>query len=73
MCEEHILRGLNKNMRIAIGGCCHGELDQVYASIMYIQQQKKIKIDLLLICGDFQVLTIPVSPENIIDRNSNLC
>jgi len=42
-------------MRIAVEGCCHGELDAIYASLNRIQQERKIKVDLLLIGGDFQV------------------
>ncbi|KAI8904460.1 Metallo-dependent phosphatase-like protein [Gorgonomyces haynaldii] len=43
-------------MKIAVEGCCHGELDKIYASIQYIQELENIKIDLLLICGDFQAI-----------------
>lgn len=35
-------------MRVAIEGCCHGCLDQIYRSV------SKKKVDLLIICGDFQ-------------------
>lgn len=41
-------------MKIAIEGCCHGELDKIYSTIEHIENENKIKIDLLLICGDFQ-------------------
>ncbi|CAG8498075.1 6826_t:CDS:10 [Diversispora eburnea] len=41
-------------MKIAIEGCCHNTLEVIYQTIDYIEKQKKIKIDLLLICGDFQ-------------------
>ena len=41
-------------MRIAVQGCCHGELDTLYASISLLQE-KHGSIDLLIICGDFQV------------------
>jgi len=51
-----------KEMRIAIEGCCHGELDKIYASIRHIMDTKGIKIDLLLICGDFQV-TVNFTPK----------
>lgn len=36
------------NLRIAIQGCCHGELDKIY--------QELPPVDLLIICGDFQAL-----------------
>ncbi|TPX70246.1 hypothetical protein SpCBS45565_g01870 [Spizellomyces sp. 'palustris'] len=41
-------------MRIAVEGCCHGELDRIYASIKHLQRVENITVDLLLICGDFQ-------------------
>jgi len=41
-------------MRIAVEGCCHGELNAIYGTIKEIETRDKIKIDLLLICGDFQ-------------------
>jgi predicted phosphodiesterase len=42
-------------MKIAVEGCCHGELDAIYASIKRLETEKSQKIDLLLIGGDFQV------------------
>jgi len=41
-------------MKIAIEGCAHGELNKIYESILYIQEREKIKVDLLICCGDFQ-------------------
>ncbi|KAJ1560666.1 lariat debranching enzyme, partial [Cladochytrium tenue] len=41
-------------MHIAIEGCCHGELDKIYASLKAIEKKDNIKIELLIICGDFQ-------------------
>ena len=41
---------------ILISGCLHGELDIVYNTIKFIEQQHSTKIDLLLICGDFQAV-----------------
>ena len=43
-------------MRIAIEGCLHGELDIVYNTIKYIEQEHQTKIDLLICCGDFQAV-----------------
>ncbi|CAF0949157.1 unnamed protein product [Adineta steineri] len=43
-------------MKIAIEGCCHGELDRIYETINQIETDRQIKIDLLLICGDFQAV-----------------
>src|SRR5271167_1410794 len=49
-----------RNMKIAVEGCCHGELDAIYASLQRLERDKSTKVDLLLIGGDFQV---PASPN----------
>ncbi|XP_021358109.1 lariat debranching enzyme-like [Mizuhopecten yessoensis] len=41
-------------MKIAVEGCCHGELDKIYETIEFIEKKQNFKVDLLLICGDFQ-------------------
>lgn len=41
-------------MKIAVEGCCHGELDAIYASVRRLENEHSTKIDLLLIGGDFQ-------------------
>ena len=38
-------------MRVAIEGCCHGELHKIYAALA----KESEPVDLLIICGDFQV------------------
>ncbi|KAK3589757.1 hypothetical protein CHS0354_021084 [Potamilus streckersoni] len=43
-------------MKIAVEGCCHGELDKIYETLKYIENLHNYKIDLLLICGDFQAV-----------------
>ncbi|AFZ79487.1 RNA lariat debranching enzyme, putative [Theileria equi strain WA] len=43
-------------MNIAVEGCCHGELDKIYETILAHEQQTGIKVDLLLCCGDFQAV-----------------
>ncbi|KAM5535788.1 hypothetical protein V8D89_010602 [Ganoderma adspersum] len=43
-------------MKIAIEGCCHGELDAIYSHIASLERQNGYKVDLLLICGDFQAV-----------------
>ncbi|CAL1544742.1 unnamed protein product, partial [Lymnaea stagnalis] len=43
-------------MKIAVEGCCHGELDKIYESVAELEKQNGFKIDLLLICGDFQAV-----------------
>ena len=50
------LRSLHSKMRIAVQGCGHGELNEIYASV---EKSCQIKgwdgVDLLIIGGDFKV------------------
>ncbi|KIJ95646.1 hypothetical protein K443DRAFT_682865 [Laccaria amethystina LaAM-08-1] len=56
-------------MKIAIEGCCHGELDAIYSQLALLESQSRYKVDLLLICGDFEAfrnhkdLQVMESPE----------
>ncbi|KAF8163576.1 lariat debranching enzyme, C-terminal domain-containing protein [Crassisporium funariophilum] len=43
-------------MKIAIEGCCHGELDAIYKHIGQLEAKNNYKVDALLICGDFQAV-----------------
>lgn len=43
-------------MKIAVEGCCHGELDKIYETIAYLETKEGVKVDLLLCCGDFQAV-----------------
>ncbi|THU88901.1 DBR1-domain-containing protein [Dendrothele bispora CBS 962.96] len=43
-------------MKVAVEGCCHGELDNIYAHIADLESKNEYKVDLLLICGDFQAV-----------------
>ncbi|KAM9895836.1 hypothetical protein OXX79_007841 [Metschnikowia pulcherrima] len=38
-----------KTVRIAVEGCCHGQLNKIYSSLPK-------NVDLLVICGDFQAI-----------------
>lgn len=40
-------------MKIVIEGCCYGEFDVIYVVIVYLEVVEKVKIDLLICCGDF--------------------
>ena len=42
--------------QIAIEGCCHGALDAIYSHIASLEVRNGYKVDLLLICGDFQAI-----------------
>ena len=45
------------NLTIAVEGCLHGELDAVYAAIREVESNSNSrKVDLLLVCGDFESL-----------------
>ncbi len=39
-------------IRIAVQGCCHGELDSIFKKVQQIHSRKAL--DLLIILGDFQ-------------------
>lgn len=41
---------------IAVEGCCHGELDNIYESIKHTEKMSGHKVDLLICCGDFQAV-----------------
>ncbi|XP_064457997.1 lariat debranching enzyme A-like [Ornithodoros turicata] len=43
-------------MKIAVEGCAHGELDKIYDTIRRLEEQHSFKVDLLIICGDFQAV-----------------
>ncbi|KAJ1955340.1 lariat debranching enzyme, partial [Linderina pennispora] len=43
-------------LTIAVEGCCHGELDNIYRQIGIQEQRMNKRVDLLIICGDFQAV-----------------
>lgn len=43
-------------MKIAVEGCMHGDLDNVYKTIADLEREENTKIDLLICCGDFQAV-----------------
>ncbi|KAK0217972.1 lariat debranching enzyme, C-terminal domain-containing protein [Armillaria fumosa] len=43
-----------KTLKVAVEGCCHGKLDDIYKQVASMERKGKYKVDLLLICGDFQ-------------------
>ncbi len=62
------------HINIAVQGCCHGELDTIYKAI----NESNIKVDLLLICGDFecmrqeadlQCLAVPMKYRKMVNNN----
>ena len=59
---------------IAIEGCGHGELDNIYASILETQKRNPSlpKIELLICCGDFQAVRNECDLECMNVRSSEL-
>jgi len=47
---------VSSTLKVAVVGCCHGKLDDIYNSIRLVEENQKQKVDLLLICGDFQAI-----------------
>eukprot|EP00271_Cylindrocystis_brebissonii_P021941 TRINITY_DN8175_c0_g1_i1.p1 TRINITY_DN8175_c0_g1~~TRINITY_DN8175_c0_g1_i1.p1 ORF type:complete len:464 (+),score=100.68 TRINITY_DN8175_c0_g1_i1:370-1761(+) len=43
-------------MKIAVEGCAHGDLENIYATIQRLEAVEGIKVDLLICCGDFQAV-----------------
>ena len=43
-------------MHVMVEGCCHGELDNIYASVKEVERRRGVAVDVLLVCGDFQSL-----------------
>lgn len=46
-------------------GCMHGELDNVYATLLHLQEVEKVRIDLLICCGDFQAVRNKMDLESL--------
>lgn len=42
--------------KIAVEGCCHGQLDAIYTSIASLEARNNYNVSVLLICGDFQAI-----------------
>ncbi|BBM98121.1 hypothetical protein Mp_1g11010 [Marchantia polymorpha subsp. ruderalis] len=43
-------------MKIAVEGCAHGDLENIYATLQHLELVQNTKIDLLICCGDFQAI-----------------
>ncbi|RPA84647.1 hypothetical protein BJ508DRAFT_412691 [Ascobolus immersus RN42] len=52
-CLNYLQHG---NLTIAVEGCGHGALTDIYSSIARTASIHKLKVDLLIICGDFQAI-----------------
>jgi hypothetical protein len=51
---------ITSTMKIAIEGCCHGDLDKIYATLEHANQELQLRgeepVRLLLVCGDFEAM-----------------
>lgn len=47
-------QGSVRNLKVAVVGCTHGQLDNIYAALEALEARQGVKVDLLLCCGDFQ-------------------
>lgn len=43
-------------LRVAVGGCVHGQLDAMYNAAKAEEQRMECRIDLLVCCGDLQAV-----------------
>ncbi|KAJ2780864.1 lariat debranching enzyme [Coemansia interrupta] len=50
---------MRREITIAVEGCCHGMLDAIYEQLRVRERQLGKRIDLLIICGDFQAVRNP--------------
>ena len=67
------LSSLGGYRQVAIQGCSHGSLDAIYATVRQAERRKGKKVDLLLLCGDFQVgrslaLSVPRLGDELVRR-----
>ena len=53
---EELGKPAPQSLSIAIEGCCHGELDNIYKRLEDYEKDTGRKIDVLICCGDFQSL-----------------
>lgn len=62
-------------MKIAVEGCAHGELEKIYECIETLQEREKIKIDLLICCGDFQAVrnNDDIRAMAVSSKHQNIC
>ncbi|KAK9834807.1 hypothetical protein WJX81_000122 [Elliptochloris bilobata] len=47
---------MRRGLRVAVEGCCHGDLDKIYGTMQQLERTGSKKIDLLICCGDFQAV-----------------
>ncbi|KAJ1607537.1 Dbr1p-like RNA lariat debranching enzyme [Cryptosporidium canis] len=43
-------------MKIAVLGCCHGELNRLYEDVDKYERENNVKVDIIICCGDMQTI-----------------
>lgn len=56
---------MSRSITVAVQGCCHGELDTIYDTILQRQRQMGVRVDLLVICGDFESVRSPADLDSM--------
>ena len=59
------LAAMSRSVTVAVQGCCHGELDTIYDTILQRQRQLGVSVDLLVICGDFESVRSPADLDSM--------
>lgn len=54
--ERRKMASEKTGITIAIEGCCHGDLDKIYATLKAMEVKERRTIDLLICCGDFEAV-----------------
>lgn len=54
-----------RNLKVAVIGCAHGELDGIYAAIRETEEKSGIKVDVVLCAGDFQAVRNRADMESL--------
>mmetsp|Transcript_4438 Transcript_4438/g.12800 ORF Transcript_4438/g.12800 Transcript_4438/m.12800 type:complete len:740 (-) Transcript_4438:2240-4459(-) len=54
--ERRQMAATKSGVTIAVEGCCHGDLDKIYATLQAMEKAERRTIDLLICCGDFQAV-----------------
>ena len=39
---------MSAHLNVIVEGCCHGELDNIYASVAEVERRRGVKVDLVL-------------------------
>ena len=47
---------MTDTLNIAVEGCCHGQLDDIYQAVAQNEFRTQRKVDLLVVCGDFECI-----------------